>query len=116
MKLLIAKIMKKILMNSIRSASNGKYFFNFAGSAEPVQFSADNEYSISGSGNGISMQKSGVGWFGNNTISSKKYTLYVDSVEVASMKIEKYRLNWLNRFREFELKQCNCFTLRSRKL
>jgi hypothetical protein len=36
---------------------HGKYFFNFAGSAEPVQFSVDNEYSISGSGNGISMQK-----------------------------------------------------------
>ena len=52
-----SKDYEKILMNSIRSASNGKYFFNFAGSAEPVQFSADNEYSISGSGNGISMQK-----------------------------------------------------------
>lgn len=84
-----SKDYEKILMNSIRSASNGKYFFNFAGSAEPVQFSADNEYSISGSGNGISMQKSGVPWFGNNTISSKKYTLYVDSVEVASMKKSK---------------------------
>ena len=34
-------------------------------------------------------KKSGVAWFGNNTISSKKYTLYVDSVEVASMKKSK---------------------------
>ncbi|WP_375591504.1 hypothetical protein [Acinetobacter baumannii] len=84
-----SKDYEKILMSSLPNATNALYSFNFAGSAEPVQFSADNEYSITGSGNGITMQKSGVLWFGNNTISSKKYTLYVDSVEVASMKKQK---------------------------
>jgi hypothetical protein len=84
-----SKDYEKILINAISVANNGYYSFNFANSADPVQFSVDSEYSISGSGSGIAMLKSGVLWFGGNTISSKKYTLSVDSVEVSSMKKQK---------------------------
>ena len=84
-----SKDYEKILLSSIHAAHTPQYVLNFAGSTNPVEFSVDGEYAVYGSGNGISTQKSGVAWFGNNTISSKKYTLYVDSVEVASMKKSK---------------------------